>query len=49
MYQFFSSSIGMLTDLLANMLKLTLQANTCFANEANFLPVTETEGSSLRL
>jgi len=48
MYQFFNST-AMLTDLLGNMLKLTLQANTCFANEANFLPVTETEGSSLRL
>jgi hypothetical protein len=39
----------MLIDLLANMLKLTLQANTCFANEANFLPVTETEGPSLHM
>jgi hypothetical protein len=49
MYQFFDSSVGMLTDLLANMLQLTLQANTCFANEANFLPVTEIDGSSLHL
>jgi hypothetical protein len=31
------------------MFKLTLPANTCFANEANFLPFTETDGSSLGL
>jgi hypothetical protein len=49
MYQFFNSSIGMLTDLLPNMFQLNLQANTCFAYEANFLSITETEGSSLHL